>query len=178
MARYLMLDIGAGTLDMLVYDTDHDLHYKAVVRSPVRVLADEIRTLPGNLVVTGGEMGGGPVSQALIDRAKSAEVVMTAASAATLHHDLSRVAGHGIRVVEDKDAERLKTDSGFQHVRIGDLQPERLRKLVEAWAYPLRSMPWPFVPRIMAWRRPVFRTWISGINCLPRHWNVTHGPKP
>jgi uncharacterized protein (DUF1786 family) len=53
MGRYLMLDIGAGTLDMLYYDTDHDLHYKAVVRSPVRVLADEIRQTRGNLVVTG-----------------------------------------------------------------------------------------------------------------------------
>ena len=68
MGRYLLLDIGAGTLDMLCYDTDHDLHYKAVVRSPVRVLAEEIRQTHGNLVVTGCEMGGGPGSQALIDR--------------------------------------------------------------------------------------------------------------
>ena len=44
MGRYLLLDIGAGTLDMLCYDTDQDLHYKAVVRSPVRVLA--IRSHP------------------------------------------------------------------------------------------------------------------------------------
>ncbi len=138
MARYLMLDVGAGTLDMLVYDTDHDLHYKAVVRSPVRVLADESRSTPGNLVVTGGEMGGGPVSQALIERAKTARVAMTTASAATIHHDPNKVAGHGIDLVEDEEAERLKAHDDFQHVRLGDLQPERLRKLVEGMGVPFR----------------------------------------
>lgn len=64
MGRYLLLDIGAGTLDILYYDTESALHYKAVVRSPVRVLGDAIRQIPGDLIVTGGEMGGGAVSQA------------------------------------------------------------------------------------------------------------------
>ncbi|MDX2454733.1 DUF1786 family protein, partial [Desulfosarcina sp.] len=105
MGRYLLLDIGAGTLDMLCYDTDHDLHYKAVVRSPVRVLADEIRQTRGNLVVTGCEMGGGPVSQALIDRAKTADVRMSAPAATTIHHDMQRVAAHGIRVMDAAEAE-------------------------------------------------------------------------
>ncbi len=136
MGRYLMLDIGAGTLDMLYYDTEHDLHYKAVVRSPVRVLADKIRAIPGNLLVTGGEMGGGPVSQALVDRAKTAQVVMTAPAAATIHHDRERVTRHGIRVVDHAEAEQLKTDSTFQHVRTGDLQPRRLQRIVEGMGVP------------------------------------------
>jgi uncharacterized protein (DUF1786 family) len=133
MGRYLMLDIGAGTLDILYYDTGHDLHYKAVVRSPVRVLADEIRRTGGNLVVTGCEMGGGPVSQALIERAKTAEVVMAEQSAATIHHDLQRVAARGIRVVAAAEAEELISDSRFDHIRTGDLQTDRLRRLVEGF---------------------------------------------
>ena len=136
MGRYLLLDIGAGTLDMLCYDTDHDFHYKAVVRSPVRVLADEIRRTRGNLVVSGCEMGGGPVSQALIDRAKTAEVVMSAPSAATIHHDLQRVAAHGIRVVDAAEAEALKRDSRFHHIRTADLQPDRLKRLVQGFGIP------------------------------------------
>ena len=133
MGRYLMLDIGAGTLDMLCHDTDHDLHYKAVVRSPVRVLADAIRQTSGNLVVTGCEMGGGPVSQALIDRAKTAEVLMSAQSAATIHHDLQRVTAHGIRVVDAAEADGLKNNSRFHHIRTGDLQLDRLRRLVQGF---------------------------------------------
>ena len=136
MGRYLMLDIGAGTLDMLYYDTDHDLHYKAVVRSPVRVLADEIRKTEKNLVVTGGEMGGGPVSQALIDRAAAAEVVMTAPAAATIHHDRERVTRHGIRVVDRAEAEQKKKDPAFGHVSVGDLQPGRLQRIVEGMGVP------------------------------------------
>ena len=136
MGRYLMLDIGAGTLDMLYYDTDHELHYKAVVRSPVRVLADEIRNTPGNLLVTGGEMGGGPVSQALIDRAATKQVVMTAPSAATIHHDRERVTRHGIRVMDRSEAEQLKADSRFTHLKTGDLQPDRLQRVVEGMGVP------------------------------------------
>lgn len=130
MGRYLMLDIGAGTLDMLFYDTDQDLHYKAVIRSPVGVLADQIRQAAGNLVVTGGEMGGGPVSQALIERAKTADVVMSTISAATVHHDLQRVAAHNIRVVESDEAVGLISDPRFHHFRTADLQVDRLKQLV------------------------------------------------
>ncbi|MBC2743535.1 MAG: pyruvate formate-lyase activating enzyme [Desulfosarcina sp.] len=136
MGRYLMLDIGAGTLDILCHDTDHDLHYKAVVRSPVRVLADEIRQTRGNLVVTGCEMGGGPVSQALIDRAKTFDVVMSEQSAATIHHDVQRVIAHGIRVVAAAEADALKNDSRFHHIRTGDLQLNRLRRLVQGFGVP------------------------------------------
>ena len=32
MSRFLMVDIGAGTMDVLWYDTDADLHFKAVVQ--------------------------------------------------------------------------------------------------------------------------------------------------
>ena len=136
MGRYLMLDIGAGTMDMLCFDTDQDLHYKAVVRSPVRVLADEIRRTRSNLVVTGVEMGGGPVSQALIERAKTNEVVMSTSAAATIHHNVEKVAAHGIRVVAADEAEGLIENSDFSPIRSGDLQIERIRRLVEGLGLP------------------------------------------
>lgn len=131
MSRYLLLDIGAGTLDLLCYDSVRDQHFKAVVRSPVRVVADEIRNTHGKLVVTGGEMGGGPVSQALIDRARSVDVAMSASSAATVHHDVKRVTDLGIRVIDTAAAEELTADPDFSHIRTGDIQIERLRRLVE-----------------------------------------------
>ena len=136
MGRYLLLDIGAGTLDMLCCDTEHNLHYKAVVRSPVRVLADEIRRTEGNLVVTGGEMGGGPVSQALIDRAGAATVVMSAPAAATIHHNPQKVAGHGIRLVDGDEARGLIGTSGFTHIHTADLQIERIESLIKGLGVP------------------------------------------
>ena len=101
MTRFLMLDVGAGTLDVLYYDEKADLHYKAVVKSPIQYIAETAASLPGNLLVTGNEMGGGPLSNILKQRAQSAEVVMSVSAAATLHHNLKKVRSWGIKVIED-----------------------------------------------------------------------------
>ena len=45
MSKFLMLDIGAGTMDVLYYDIDSGLHYKAVVKSPVMYMAEKVAGL-------------------------------------------------------------------------------------------------------------------------------------
>jgi len=74
MSRYLILDVGAGTLDLLYYDESAGEHFKAVIKSPVRTLANDIENLRGDLVVTGVEMWGGRVSSVLKKRAQSDRV--------------------------------------------------------------------------------------------------------
>ncbi|MBW2488560.1 MAG: pyruvate formate-lyase activating enzyme, partial [Deltaproteobacteria bacterium] len=101
MSRFLMIDIGAGTMDILAYDSQTDLHYKAVVKSPVRHLAEKTAAIDGNLLVVGCEMGGGPITRVLIERARDAEVVMSLSASATLNHDLQKVKSWGIKVVAD-----------------------------------------------------------------------------
>jgi uncharacterized protein (DUF1786 family) len=86
--------------------------------------------------VTGGEMGGGAVSQALIERAGTNSVVMSRTAAATIHHDIQRVTEHGIRVVEADAAADRKTDGRYGHIHLGDLQVERLQRLVEGFGVP------------------------------------------
>jgi len=136
MSRFLMVDIGAGTMDVLWYDTQTDLHYKAVVKSPVRYLAERAAKLPGNLVVTGSEMGGGPITQILKQRAKEAEVVMSVSAAATLNHNPERVAAWGISIVEDKKAEALCADKKYSSLVLADFDPGRLRSIVEGFGVP------------------------------------------
>ena len=65
MSQFLMVDIGAGTMDVLCYESEADLHYKAVVKSPVRSIAEKAAAIPGNLIVTGCEMGGGKLMEML-----------------------------------------------------------------------------------------------------------------
>lgn len=127
MSRYLIVDIGAGTMDILYYDTGAGLHYKAVARSPVLTVAETAAGLPGNLLVTGTEMGGGSVSGVLIERAKEADVVMSVSSAATLHHDPERVKSWGIEIIEDGKAEELRRSGEYRTLTIGDLDVERLQ---------------------------------------------------
>jgi uncharacterized protein (DUF1786 family) len=47
MTRWLMLDIGAGTLDLLVVDGDDGQGYEAVVKSPIRTVGEAIEVTPG-----------------------------------------------------------------------------------------------------------------------------------
>jgi len=57
MGKSLMLDIGAGTLDILYYDDESGLHYKAVVKSPVLTVAEKARRLPGTFLCAGLRWG-------------------------------------------------------------------------------------------------------------------------
>lgn len=133
MSRFLLLDIGAGTLDILYYSTEDEQHYKAVVKSPILVTEEKARGLPGNLLVTGGEMGGGAVSKVLTERAKKAEVVVTASASATLHHSLQRVRSWGIRVVGDSEADELMRSEKYSSLVFQDLDLERLKSIVEGF---------------------------------------------
>jgi len=134
--KFLLVDIGAGTMDVLYYDDESDLHYKAVVISPVRTLAKAAERLRGNLVVTGCEMGGGPVTAVLKQRAREADVAMTAPAAATLHHDPDRVREWGVRIVDDHGADHLGRDGRYHHLSLTDLQIGRLSRIVEGFGVP------------------------------------------
>jgi uncharacterized protein (DUF1786 family) len=48
MSRFLIVDIGAGTMDILYFDDEAPQHYKAVARSPVLGIAEKAESLPGN----------------------------------------------------------------------------------------------------------------------------------
>ena len=136
MSRFLMVDIGAGTMDVLWYDTETELHFKAVVKSPVRYLAETAAELAGNLLISGTEMGGGPVTTILKERAKTAEVVMSASAAATLHHTPEIVRSWGIEIVEDTKIEELRHKKKYSQLVLGDLDVERLRRIVEGFGVP------------------------------------------
>jgi len=131
-----MVDIGAGTMDVLCYDTEADLHYKAVVKSPVRYIAEMAAAIPGDLIVTGCEMGGGPITGVLMQRAKRAEVVMSSSAAVTLHHDLEKVRSWGIKVVDDDQAEDFRRDKKYHSLILEDLEAERLRRIVKGFGVP------------------------------------------
>jgi uncharacterized protein (DUF1786 family) len=138
MTRFLIVDIGAGTMDVLWFDGESRQHFKAVARSPVLLLAEELGRTQGKLLVTGGEMGGGPVTGVLRERALHAEVIMSHSAAYTLHHDQEKVSAWGITILPDEEADALRDHPAYHHVAIGDLQIERLRHIVEALGVPFQ----------------------------------------
>ena len=136
MGRFLIVDVGAGTLDLLCYDTDSNQHFKAVAKSPVKTLAEEAERVSGNLLITGTEMGGGALSSVLKRRAQGAEVVMSASSAATIHHNLDKVRSWGIKVVDDHEAEDLRQTGSYHALNTSDLEVDRLEETVKALGVP------------------------------------------
>ena len=136
MSKFLLMDIGAGTIDVLYYDTESGLHYKAVSRSPILTMAEKAQGISGKLLITGNEMGGGAISGVLEQRAREEEVIMSKSSAATIHHSIERVRSLGISVVDDKKAEEMKLDKTYTHLAIMDLEPERLEHMVNGMGVP------------------------------------------
>jgi uncharacterized protein (DUF1786 family) len=135
MSRFLMVDIGAGTMDVLCYESEADLHYKAVVKSPVRSIAEKAAAIPGNLIVTGCEMGGGPITGLLKQRAREANVVMSSSAAATLHHDPQKIKSWGIQIVPDDRVEDFRQDHTYQSLILEDLEIERLNMFTDLLAH-------------------------------------------
>ena len=136
MSKYLLVDIGAGTMDILYFEDVSGQQYKAVVASPVIAVANQIAATRGNLVLTGLEMGGGPVTRVLKERARTASVVISDTAAATLNHDLDKVASWGLQVVTEEEAQIFTGNASYAHIILTDLNLARLKKIVAGFGVP------------------------------------------
>ena len=134
--KFLIIDIGAGTMDILWYDSDLSIHYKAVVKSPALTIAERLTAIDGSLLITGVEMGGGSMAGLLRDRAEKDEVLISRSAGATVNHDPARVRSLGITVIEDEKAEDLKDSGLYSHMDISDLEFDRIRQIVEKMGVP------------------------------------------
>ncbi len=136
MTRFLLLDIGAGTLDLLWYHAESELHFKAVCRSPVVTAAEQAAALEGDILVTGCEMGGGALSGILKEKARRDRVIMSESSSATIHHDPEKVRSAGIYIVSDDEAGKLLKTGRYAHLVTEDLNADRVRLILKGLGVP------------------------------------------
>lgn len=102
--RYLAIDIGAGTQDILLYDSFEKIEnaVKLVYPSPTKRLSYQVLNADKNLFVSGNIIGGGPVTRALKAHiAKGFDIFISQNAAHTVRDDLSIVVKEGFTVVED-----------------------------------------------------------------------------
>ena len=103
----LAIDIGAGTQDILIYDSDltRDLEsaYKLVLPSPTRIVADELRRTQEDVVIFGDTMGGGSFTRAVLDHLRDYKVYMTEDAARTIRDDLESVRAYGIELITSEE---------------------------------------------------------------------------
>lgn len=121
--QILAVDIGTGTQDVLLFDTEKEPENapKMVMPSPTALLAQSIRnaTRAGeDLLLSGVTMGGGPCAWAADDHLKAGHRVFATPDAArTFNDDLDEVTAMGVVVVSDDEAPRL---TGVRHLQMLD----------------------------------------------------------
>lgn len=104
--KILAIDVGVGTQDIMLYDSESSLEnsYKLVLPSPTRILAEKIRKVDNDLLLDGETMGGGPINRAILDHLKKGKrVLMTRKAARTVRDDLDYVKAQGIEITPNKE---------------------------------------------------------------------------
>ena len=104
--KILAIDVGVGTQDIMLYDSDYPIEnaIKMVLPSPTRILAGKIRKHRNDLFLSGETMGGGPITKAIKNHLqKGYRVLMTPHSARTLRDDLKFVQSLGVEIVGERE---------------------------------------------------------------------------
>jgi uncharacterized protein (DUF1786 family) len=111
--RILAVDIGTGTQDILLFDSEREVEncLKMIMPAPTVRVAAAVRaaTQRGtDVLLSGVLMGGGPCAWAVADHLKAGHrVYATPAAARTLDDDLERVAEMGVTLVAEDETDRL-----------------------------------------------------------------------
>src|SRR5260370_29458906 len=141
--QILTVDIGTGTQDVLLFDSERELEncFKLVLPSPTVVIADRIRAATAarrRLVLHGVTMGGGPSHWATMDHVRAGlQAFATPEAARTFDDDLDAVAGMGIQVVSDDEAMHL-ADSGAERIFMRDLALSQILQTLAAFGVQVR----------------------------------------
>ncbi len=137
--KILAIDIGAGTQDILLYDSAKQLEncVKMVLPSPSPLLAARVKVLDrGDLFIGGHTVGGGSFARAVKKHLEAGNrVYMTAAAACSLRNNLDDVAALGVEIVD-------RQPSGFHGtvIEADELDLAPLRSLLQAVGEDLDSL--------------------------------------
>jgi uncharacterized protein (DUF1786 family) len=116
--RILAIDIGAGTQDILLFDSRQKIENctSLVLPTPSKFFAEKLRAMEGHVYIRGDTIGGGSLGRAILRHLqKGYRVVMEASAAYSIRNDLDEVTSMGIEV-----GTKPETDS-FQEVEIREV---------------------------------------------------------
>ncbi len=115
--KILTIDIGTGTQDIFLYDSNLDLEngFKLVLPSPTMMVHRRLkRSLPARtpILLTGYTMGGGPSSWAIEEYTRAGiPVYMTPDAAKTINDELEKVEKLGVKIIGEEEGRKLALNS-------------------------------------------------------------------
>jgi uncharacterized protein (DUF1786 family) len=139
--RILAIDIGTGTQDILLFDTETEVEncLQLIMPSPTVLVARQIRdaTARGeDVLLTGTIMGGGPSSWAADDHRRAGRRVFATPSAAkSFNDDLAEVEKSGVKVVGEDEAAHLRD---VRRIEMRDVDLDALRRAFTAFGIDLQ----------------------------------------
>ena len=142
--KILTVDIGTGTQDIYLYDSNLDVEngFKLVLPSPTMMVHRRLkRLLPSRtpILLTGHQMGGGPSAWAIEEYARAdIPVHMTPSAATTLNDELDKVEALGIKIVGEDDVKRLT--SKVESLELKDFDFELISKTFNDYGVSLNDL--------------------------------------
>lgn len=126
--RILAIDVGTGTQDIMIYDTEKELEnsIKLVLPSPHLFISQQIRDIENDIYFEGEIMGGGKIKKSIIEHIeKGYEVVMEPTCAKTIRDNLEQVKSFGIKIADESKKYR-----NYTKIKMGDINMTKLSKLL------------------------------------------------
>lgn len=142
--QILTVDIGTGTQDIFLYDSQLSIEngYKLVLPSPTLIVHRRLKaaTRKGQAVVlTGYLMGGGPSAWAAEAHARAGlPIYATPEAARSFNDDLEAVQGMGIRLVSADEASALPPD--VLRLKLGDFDFPAIVHVLESFGVSLSRL--------------------------------------
>lgn len=140
--QILAIDVGTGTQDILLYDSEKELEncLKLVMPAPTMRVARTLRQATHDkrpVLLTGVTMGGGPSAWATLDHVRAGHAVFATPEAArTFDDELDKVEQQGIHIVSDDEAARL--DGDVLRVTMCDFDFDAIRSAFDAFGLDLQ----------------------------------------
>ncbi len=125
--KILAIDIGAGTQDILLFDSEKKIENctSLVLPTPSKILAERLKRIEGDLYLHGDTIGGGSLSRAIQNHLKKGyRVVMEASAAYSIRNDLDEVRSMGIEIGDRPSSQH------FQEMKICEIDLSLLRQFL------------------------------------------------
>ncbi len=142
--KILTVDIGTGTQDIFLYDSNLDIEngFKLVLPSPTMVIHRRLKQAllaRTPILLTGHQMGGGPSAWAIEECARAGvPVYMTPNAATTLNDELDKVEGLGIKIISEDAAKSLR--SKVESLELKDFDFELISKTFADYGVSLNDL--------------------------------------
>ena len=126
--RILAIDVGTGTQDIMIYDTEKELEnsIKLVLPSPHLYISQQIREIENDIYFEGEIMGGGKIKRSILEHMeKGYNVLMEPTCAKTIRDNIEQVKSFGIEIADNE-----KSYDGYTKITLGDIDITKLSEFL------------------------------------------------